>query len=553
MESQRSFLIIALMAVTFFLWQAWQTDHAPKPSAPVATSADAAQAGVSDVPVASTTPAAGSNELPAQGAAPASTQLISVKTDVLDVLIDPRGGDIVSAKLLAYPETLKDKTQPFTMLRNDEGRVYFAQSGLVGQGPDAQAERPLYSSAQSTYVLTNGQNELGVELTYTDAKGVSYVKRFGFTRAGYTIDVGYTIKNLTAEPLAVRMFAQLKRDRVEAAKPEGFGMGIATYLGGAYSSSNERFKKESFKDMDSKALAETTAGGWVAMLQHYFVSAWVPAQDTQNELYSKNPGGLAIMGVLMPTVNVAPGVTAQTGAKLYVGPKIQKELAAVAPHLDLVVDYGFLWWIGQPLFWLLTHLHQLVSNWGLAIILLTVLVRGSMYKLTAIQYRSAARMRKLQPKLTALKERYGDDRQKFGQEMMALYQKEKVNPLGGCLPLLVQLPVFMSLYWVLLESVELRHAPFMLWVQDLSAKDPYFVLPILYGLSMFIVTKMSPTPPNMDPMQAKMLQWMPVMMTGLFLFFPSGLCLYWLVSNIITIAQQRFITRQFEKQDAAKA
>lgn len=545
MESQRSFLIIALVAVTFLLWQAWESEHAPKSIPTPATTVDSARA---ELPSGASATA----ELPVAPAGTAvSEQLISVKTDVLEVKIDPRGGDIVSAKLLAYPETLKDKNEAFTMLRSDSGRVYHAQSGLVGQhGPDAQAERPLYSAQLNAYELGAGQNELNVELAYTDAQGVSYVKRFGFTRAHYDIAVGYTIKNLSREPLAMRMFAQLKRDRVEASKPEGFGMGQVTYLGGAYSSADKRFEKYDFDAMDKANLALTTAGGWIAMLQHYFVTSWVPAPDAQNELYSLNPGGLAIMGVKLPVLQIAPGVTAQTGAKLYVGPKIQDELAKVAPQLDLVVDYGFLWWLGQPLFWLLTKLHSLAGNWGVAIILLTLLVRGGMYKLTAIQYRSAAKMRLLQPKMTALKERCGDDKQKFGQEMMALYQKEKVNPLGGCLPLLVQLPVFMALYWVLLESVELRQAPFMFWLQDLSAKDPYFVLPILYGASMFAVTKMSPTPPNMDPMQAKMMQFMPVMMTGLFLFFPAGLCLYWLVSNLITIAQQWYITRQFAQQTA---
>ncbi|MBI2380407.1 MAG: membrane protein insertase YidC [Gammaproteobacteria bacterium] len=544
METQRSFLFIALVVVSFLLYQAWETDHAPKPVAPVVqTEGSAVNA---DLPSGLSTA-----EQPAQApeGAAVSAQLITVETDVLRLAIDPKGGDIVSAKLLAYPETLKAKDQPFAMLRNDNGRVYYAMSGLVGKdGPDAQPERPVYQSAQASYRLAEGQNELVVELSHADAKGVSTLKRFSLKRGAYAVEVGYTVKNMSAEPKAMRMFAQLKRDRVEAAKPEGFGMGAVTYLGGAYSAADKRFEKYDFEAMDEKALDVKTAGGWVAMLQHYFVTAWVPASDQGNELYSKNTGGLAIMGVILPTLNLAPGVEGKTSATLYVGPKNQEALAGVAQHLDLVVDYGFLWWIGQPLFWLLTKLHGLVGNWGVAIILLTIVVRGAMYKLTAIQYRSAARMRQLQPKLTALKERCGDDRQKFGQEMMALYQKEKVNPLGGCLPLLVQLPVFMALYWVLLESVELRHALFIpLWIEDLSMKDPFFILPVLYTASMWLVTHMTPTPPNMDEMQAKMMKWMPVMMGVLFLFFPAGLVLYWLVSNLLTIAQQQLVTRQFEK------
>lgn len=550
MESQRSFLFIALFAVSFLLFQAWQADHAPKTTP--ATNVSAAS-GAADVPsgLVSTTTAA--NDLPTTAVAAASSaQLITVRTDVLELLIDPRGGDVVSTRLLAYPETLNKKDEPFTVLRNDNGRIYHAQSGLVGEhGPDAQAERPLYRSAASSYRLDNGQNALTVDLSYSDAAGVQYTKRFTLTRGAYAVDVAYVVKNTSAEPRSYRLFAQLKRDRTEAQKPEGFGMGVMTYLGGAYSSTEKRYEKYDFSDMDEKPLAVATTGGWVSMLQHYFVSAWVPGKDAagnvqSNELYTKTPNGLAIMGVLMPPMTVAANSEATTSATLYVGPKIQDELLKVAPHLDLVVDYGILWWIGQPLFWLLNFLHGFVGNWGVAIILLTVVVRACTWKLTAIQYRSAARMRQLQPKLAALKERIGDDRQKFGQAMMELYKQEKVNPLGGCLPLLVQMPIFMALYYVLLESVELRHALFIPhWIDDLSAKDPFYILPVLYTLSMWVVTRMSPTPPNMDPMQAKMMQMMPVLMGVMFLFFPAGLCLYWFVGNLITIGQQYFITKQY--------
>ena len=359
----------------------------------------------------------------------------------------------------------------------------------------------------------------------------------------------YLVENKSDSRWQANLFGQIKRDSTPAPSSSDSGMGMQPFLGAAITQPDERFTKFSFEDMDEEPFKAQLPGGWIAMLQHYFLSAWIPnAEQSHNYSTRVTSSGFNIAGFTSPALNLDPGQSGQTGALFYAGPKDQYRLAEISPYLDLVVDYGWLWWIAQPLFWLLNKMFALVGNWGMAIILLTVLVKAAFFKLSATSYRSMARMRKVQPKMMDIREQYADDKQKQSQAMMELYRKEKVNPMGGCLPILVQMPVFIALYWVLMESVELRHAPFALWINDLSVMDPYFVLPILMGASMWFMQKLNPPPT--DPMQAKIMQWLPIVFTFFFLWFPAGLVLYWVVNNLLSMAQQYVITKQIENADS---
>ncbi len=399
---------------------------------------------------------------------------------------------------------------------------------------------------KTDYVLAEGQNELRVPLTLVK-DGITYTKTLILKRDSYAIDVDYTVDNQSSAPATVEMYTNLKQNLMD----DGGSLTMPTYRGAAYSTEDTRYKKYSFDDMEDKNLSidMTNGQGWAGMLQHYFASAWIPRNVNDAKLTSRVAGDYGYIGVRMPSVTIPAGQEATLSATLWTGPKLQKEMAATAPYLDLTVDYGWLWFIASPLHKLLSFIQGIVVNWGLAIIVLTFIVRGAMYPLTKAQYTSMAKMRMLQPKLTAMRERIGDDRQRMSQEMMELYKKEKVNPLGGCLPILLQMPIFISLYWALMESVELRHTPFFGWITDLSAQDPYYILPLLMGASMFLIQKMSPTTVT-DPMQQKIMTFMPVMFTVFFLWFPSGLVLYWLVSNIVTLIQQTLIYRALEKKKA---
>ncbi|WP_317178057.1 membrane protein insertase YidC [Pectobacterium sp. HCp5_1] len=536
MDSQRNLLLIALLFVTFMLWQAWETDKNPPATtqaiqqATNAVTGDATNQGV---------PASG------QG------KLITVKTDVLSLTINTRGGDIEQAHLLAYPDTL-GSDKPFHLLETTSEFVYQAQSGLTGKnGPDnpANGPRPLFTSTQDSFELADGQSELRIPMTYTAADGVTYTKTFVLKRGDYALNVDYSVNNTSAQPLELTLFGQLKQS-IELPKHRDTGssnFALHTYRGAAFSSSEDKYKKYSFSDMDEN-LNITTNGGWVAMLQQYFATAWIPTTAGANTFYTSKLGnGQAAIGFKSAPVVVAAGSQQDLKTTLWVGPEIQDKMAAVAPHLDLTVDYGWLWFISQPLFKLLKFLHSFIGNWGFSIIAITFIVRGIMYPLTKAQYTSMAKMRLLQPKLQAMRERIGDDKQRMSQEMMALYKSEKVNPLGGCFPLLIQMPIFLALYYMLMGSVELRHAPFALWIHDLSAQDPYYILPILMGVTMFFIQKMSPTTVT-DPMQQKIMTYMPVIFTVFFLWFPSGLVMYYIVSNLVTILQQQLIYRGLEKR-----
>ncbi|MBT8449646.1 MAG: membrane protein insertase YidC [Gammaproteobacteria bacterium] len=560
MEAQRTYIIVGLAIVTWLLYNAWQQDYAPQTTPQPVQNTQAIPDKLNDTPVVSTNLPTESDLLPqapqAQQTPETSLQqntLITVETDVLRLVINPVGGDVISAQLLNFPKEQNELNNPVELLKFTGGRTYTAMSGLIGTGmPDSTSPRAVYKSAEQTYALDDGATELVVPLTWTNEDGVAISKIFKLQRASYNIDVAYEFQNTTNKTMSGTWFGQLKRDRVVEESNKGGGIGIQAYLGAAYSTKEKRYERYDFDDMDESDLNVATKGGWIAFLQHYFLTAWVPDQETTNQIASLTPNNLAMIRVLTPTISVAPGETYQNSASLYLGPKVQSKLANIADGLDLTVDYGFLWWIGQPLFYLLKWFHGLLGNWGLAIIGVTFSVKLVLYPLSAAQYRSFAKMRHIQPKVNSLKDRYGEDRQKMSQAMMELYRKEKVNPLGGCLPLLVQMPVFIALYWVLLESVELRHADFYLWINDLSAMDPYYVLPLLMGASMFLMQKMQPTAATMDPMQQKIMQFMPVIMTVFFLFFPAGLVLYWLFNNLLSIAQQLYVTNKVEKQLAAR-
>ncbi len=565
MELQRNFILVGLAAISYFLFMAWQQDYAPKPQPEYeqATAVNEQKTTQQEFPSEADTQfeeisVEQAEELPETTPTVSDSQdnarLISIETDVFKLLLDPRGGDFVLGQLKKYPLVQEKPEDPITILKNNNNRVYTAMSGLIGSGmPESVKPRALFSTEQYDYKLTDSADSLVIPLTWVNEQGLVIKKIISLTRGSYLIKVNYRIENTSATKLSGTFFGQLKRDQILEESNSGGGLGIRAYMGSAYSTKEKRYERYDFEDMNEANLKISTQGGWVAYLQHYFISAWVPDQEKVNQITTLTPGDMGIIRVMSPKVTVNPGETLEVGGGLYIGPKIQDDLEAIADGLDLTVDYGFLWWIGQPLFYLLNWFNSIIGSWGLAIIMVTIAVKSIFYPLSNAQYRSFAKMRTIQPKITALKERIGDDRQKMSQAMMELYKNEKVNPLGGCLPLLVQMPVFIALYWVLLETVELRHAEFYFWIHDLSAKDPYFILPLLMGASMFLMQKMQPTNAAMDPMQQKIMQFMPVIMTVFFLFFPAGLVLYWLVNNLLSIAQQLYVTKKIEKEFAEKA
>jgi YidC/Oxa1 family membrane protein insertase len=474
---------------------------------------------------------------------PAERELIQISTDVLNVWVDTRGGDLTRVDLPGFPQNLDSPDQPFVLV--DPRNSYVAQSGLIGpQGPDARRGRTVYSVASNHYKMHETDDELIVDLHFVDDNAVEITKRFTFQRGSYLIGVEFLINNKSSESWSSNLFAQLKRNGQSPAIEEENSMGLRPYVGGATYSVEAPYYKLEFDDLAEAPFKEKVEGGYIAMVQHYFVSAWVPPADATYIYQARKVQhkDQYLMGFTGPALTIPAGGSDSLAVSFYTGPKDQYKLREISEGLDLTVDYGFLWWIAQPLFSLLDWIHGLVNNWGLAIILLTVIIKMLLYPLSAASFKSMAKMRKLQPEMQRLKERFGDDRQKFSQAMMDLYKKEGANPLGGCLPMLLQMPVFLALYWTLMESVELRQAPFTLWIHDLSVMDPYFVLPILMGGSMFLTQMMQPEPP--DPVQARVMKLMPVMFTFFFLWFPSGLVLYWLVNNIISVLQQWYVTRK---------
>ncbi len=577
MDIQRIGLIAALAVISYILVLTWQEDYgqntqivastpvasyssAPTNSASTNTALTNSTSTIGDSPVAGSDPvASAASDVPGSEqpqdvvttliAKPNQGGLVTVSTDTLDLIIDTYGGDIIQTALNDYLAQ-QGSDQPFVLMEQNADRTYIAQSGLIGQnGLDDKGDRPRYQVSNTRYQLAEGEDSLSVDLSLQQDNNVTVTKRFTFTRGQYLVKVEYLINNQGDQSWQGSLFGQIKRD-LSADPSSQTSMGMQSYLGPAFSNAEVNFEKYSFDDIDDKPYKGKTQAGWVAMLQHYFVSAWIPTPEQTHSYFARERNGNYLAGFVSPLLSVAPGQQGATSASFYAGPKIQGTLEQIAPHLKLSVDYGMLWWVAQPIFWLLGVIQGVVVNWGLAIILVTVVIKGLFFPLSAKAYKSMAKMRAVGPELTRLKELYGDDRQKMSQAMMELYKKEKINPLGGCLPILIQMPVFIALYWVLLESVELRHAPFMLWIQDMSVMDPYFVLPILMGATMFVQQTLNPTPP--DPMQAKVMKMLPFMFTFFFLWFPAGLVLYWVVNNILSIAQQWVITRNIEAEVEAR-
>jgi len=547
MDFQRYILIAAIAVLSFMLMTEWVHFRQQPANQPAAVAEQTAPASAdASLPEA---PAATAQDIPngatAADSKPAANnqRYVDVGTDSLNVRIDLQGGDIVYVSLPQQSASLDTPDKPFILLSQNEPRTFIAQSGLIGV--DANTARAFYHADATSYRLGD-KDTLVVALTYKNEQQIDVTKSFTFHRGKYLIDVDYQVQNQGDKPWQGTLFGQLKRDSSPDPSVSTGGLGISSYLGAAVHLPDSPYHKLPFKDMADKPFKQQIQGGWIAIVQHYFVSAWIPDAQNQNNFSTIANNGMHLARFTGPTQTVAPGATAHFDAQLYTGPKDQYRLREISPGLDLTVDYGWLWWIAQPLFWLLTKIHGLLGNWGWSIMVLTLLVKAAFFWLNAKAYTSMANMRRVQPKLVEIRERYADDRQKQSQEMMNLYKTEKINPLGGCLPVVVQMPVFLSLYWVLLESVELRHAPWILWIKDLSAMDPYLILPVLMGVSMFFQQRLNPPPP--DPMQAKVMQWMPLIFTFFFLWFPAGLVLYYVVNNILSIAQQYIITRRIERK-----
>lgn len=557
MENQRIIIFFVLSFGLLMLWQTWEQDQlssnpgegAVTSEAPASDRPDIAQAPTStDRPATPSATAAAEApiELAAKDELLPKGQRIHVRTDVLDVEIDTIGGDIRGLALPKYPVSLEHPDEPFELMSDKPLKVFVAQSGLLSRQP-APDHHARFTADQDEYTLAPGQDRLQVMLHWRDASGITVSKVYTFHRDSYVIDLEQRLSNPGGEPWQGHQYIQLQRSRPES----GGGLTAQAYVGGVIYSPEDKYQKISFDDMASQPLNRQIKGGWLAMIQHYFLGAWIPPSNETGQYYSKAAEGRpVVLGEIGPETTAAPNGEAVFHSRLYAGPKDQGRLEKVAEGLRLTVDYGILTVLAQPIFWLMKHIHSLVGNWGWTIIILTLIIKLAFYKLSEKSYRSMARMRTMTPKIASIRERYGDDRQRMSQAMMELYKKEKINPLGGCLPMLVQIPVFIALYWVLLESVEMRQAPFILWINDLSIRDPYYVLPLLMGISMFIQQKLNPAPP--DPMQAKLLSALPFVFTLFFAFFPAGLVLYWVANSVLSIAQQWYITRKVEAAAANK-
>lgn len=563
MDNIRLILLFTLAFLVLMLYQAWNQDYGQKPQPQASHQAQPAgeptppgsvpapgEPAATEVPSAPV-PEGSAAQPPATGQQAGAVEKgdwVTVKTDLLTVDIDTNGGNIVRLLLEDYPVSLQQPDVKFELMRPVPPNLFVAQSGLIGaKKGDAPDHKARYRAAQRSYTLADGQQKLQVDLFWENGSGIKVTKRFTFTRGTYLAQVQHLVENGSGGSWTGREYRQLVRTR-----PESNGknkMMAQAYVGGAIYSPEQKYEKISFDDMDEQKLDREVKGGWIAMLQHYFLGAWIPPAEESDHFYSNVfPGGRYALGAYTPPVTLPAGGSHAFSTGFVAGPKLQDELAAIAPGLELVADYGWLTVLAKPIFWLLKNIHALVGNWGWSIILLTLLIKLAFYKLSETSYKSMANMRRMTPRIQALKDRYGDDKQRLNQAMMEMYKKEKINPLGGCLPIVVQIPVFIALYWVLLESVELRQAPFIFWIKDLSIKDPYFVLPVIMGISMFIQQRLNPAPP--DPMQAKLMMALPFVFTIFFAFFPSGLVLYWVTNNVLSIAQQWYITRKIEQAAA---
>ncbi|HEV7778337.1 MAG TPA: membrane protein insertase YidC [Luteibacter sp.] len=560
MNQTRTFLLFALMAVAYFLWTEWENDYNRPPVAQATSAPASANAATPAVPNDGSVPGAPGAPAQAPTSNEQSAQLVTVTTDVLRLTIDTRGGSVVRSELLAFPvdaRTKKNPDPPPARLLDDAPLLFFAaQSGLVSNAGIAPDHRTLFHVEKTDYALAAGQDSVAVDLTWADAAGVKVTKRYTLKRGSYVVDVDQRIDNGSGTPWSGNAYEQLQR----VAPPKVVGWwkvytdpAAHSFFGAAWYSPQDKFEALTLTEFEKKPLNRTITGGWAAMIQHYFFVGWIPAPGeaatyTTSIVDAQTATPRYLIRTLGPNINVAPGQSADSTARLYIGPKAQGTLDAIAPGLDLSTNYGWLTVVAQPLHWLLSQLHTITGNWGLAIILLVLLIKAALYKLTDAQFRSGARMRKLQPRVAALKERYGDDKAKMQQAMLELYKKEKVNPMAGCLPILITFPVFLGLYRVLMEAVELRHAPFFGWIHDLSAPDPFYILPAIYVLIQLATMRLTPTA-GMDPTQAKMMKVMPLLFAVMFAFFPSGLVLYWIINGATSLAQQSWITRSVDKAE----
>lgn len=560
MENQRLLLYFTLFFIIYLLWAEWQMDYGQKPEPVVTETTTAAPQQITEVPEAVVMPDEAAivesrkHEL-------SDGQRINIITDLLDVEIDTRGGDIRKAVLRNYSKTAENPEEKLVLMSDTDINFFIAQSGLVSvKAGSAPTHNSVYSVDKTTYRLAEGEDEIKVPLYWTGENGVRVNKVYTFRRNNYVIDLEHVVEAGNID-WSGSQYMQLVRTPPAEDDSNAF---IRTYTGGVVFNDEIKYEKVDFDDIAEQNLKATIGdgclnisssqkgceltGGWLAMMQHYFLAAWIPESGVDNLFYSKNPSGTYkyILGARSPALKISAEDTGSFNTRLVIGPKLQNQLKTIAPGLELTVDYGVLTIIAKPLFWLLNIFHSWFGNWGWAIIFLTISVKAVFYKLSEMSYRSMAKMRKVAPRIKQMKERFGDDRQAMSKAMMDMYKREKINPMGGCFPILVQMPVFISLYWVLLESVEMRHAPFILWIDNLSAKDPYFILPVIMGVSMWMQQKLNPAP--VDPVQQKIFQYMPFVFTIMFAFFPSGLVLYWVVNNILSIAQQYVITRRIERE-----
>lgn len=553
-DNLRIGLYAILVVLVYFMFQAWNKDHPPAiapatpsvVSTPTATNNYVPQVTNTATLEKTTAPHIGTNTTPV-----VTPSVIHATTDVFNIEIDPVGGNIIKIGLLKYPDSLHSN-KPFLLLNNDPDTRYIAQSGLLSTaGPDTTKGQGSYTSESSEYSMAPGQNELQIKLHWQNAEGLKVTKIFTLKRNSYEIGVGYEVTNQSTKTWDGNLYLQLMRKNTPPADKQGF-VNFATYFGAAVSSPEKPYQKVSFKEMNSNNLNETITGGWAAMIQHYFVSAWVPDKTLTSQYFSRvTEDGMYTIGLLGPKMVANPGQTITLQSKFYSGPSIAEQLEKVAPGLQLTIDYGWLWLISVAIFWMMQHIYNIVGNWGWSIVLVTLVIKLMFYHLSAKSYRSMSGLKKLQPRINQLKERFGDDKQKFTQATLELYRKEKVNPMSGCLPILIQIPVFIGLYWVLIESVQLRHAPWILWIHDLSVKDPFYVLPILMGISMFLQQRLNPPPA--DPTQAKIMMFMPVIFTLMFMNFPAGLMLYWFVNNTLSFLQQWYIMYSMNKAEKSKS
>ncbi|MGB2241964.1 MAG: membrane protein insertase YidC [Porticoccaceae bacterium] len=546
MNWQKNVILAAIGVVVWLLvvrWSAFQAQFETVAVADQELQIPAEQLYSPSTPVSSTLPTLVDDQPQITELLTADQKIVSITTDVIKVSIDTLGGDIVETKLLNNLDKMADQGgKPISIFTRSNGNEFIAESGLIGtNGTDTAAGRPVFTTSANSYELASGQQALDVDLVYNQG-GVEIIKRFEFNASDYRIGIRYIVRNLTNEPWSATFFGQFRRDSHQPETDSSTGM--RPFLGAALRETDKNYSKYDFSDIDDESVKTSIQGGWLAFVQHYFVSAWVPPQESKNRYSLRKLQGddIYLMAVTGEKINVPAGTSTEYKVDLYVGPKNQDVLKELSPYLDLTIDYGFLWMLAKPIFAALQTIHGFLGNWGWSIILLTIFIKILLYPLSAASLKSMAKMRTLQPEMARIKELYGDDRQKAGQEQMALFKKHRVNPLGGCFPMLLQMPVFIALYWVLSESVEIRHSPWIIWIQDLSAKDPLFILPLIMGASMFLMQKLQPAPT--DPMQAKVFQLMPIVFTFFFLMFPAGLVLYWTVNNLLSILQQWFVNRQ---------